>query len=211
MAVITTNPLMGYYRSRDGQADSLAISVTVGVCDPTGGLRAGLNRLDGTLRGIGLDPTIMFGVVHDDSSPVPFDATDFARQATIGHDLSEGGAARCHEVAAYHLLRHTSIDCYEKRGQKGLAVFIAETPGNDEVDPVIVRSVIGDQFGFGIPTADVFAELADRYTILAVLPTGGTSDVGRFWSGLDATIALTATAATAADTIATWAVTQLAH
>ena len=74
--------------------------------------------------------------------------------------LERGGGGQqteSYELAAYFMARHTSIDCFEKRGEKGYLFLI----GDEEFYPKVMRGevagIIGDRLQGDIPTRDIFA------------------------------------------------------
>lgn len=87
------------------------------------------------------------------------------------------------EVVAYWLARHTSTDCYEKRGQKGLAIIVVDRKPQRSVTPEDVDRLIGDHV-HEIDMADLFAELAERWDVRILIAPWAPAGTEKGWRAL---------------------------
>ena len=108
------------------------------------------------------DPHILFGAIGDATCDrVPLQVGQFESDNRMDDDLGrmvlEGGGGgqmtESYELAMYFMARHTSIDCFEKRGRRGVPVHHrrrdAVPPG--EAAPRS-RRIIGEELTEDIPT-----------------------------------------------------------
>ena len=154
--------------SRDSaeHPESLAIAVLFDVTGSMGGvprvLQAKLPQLLGLLlrKGYAEDPQIMFGAIGDatcDRAPLQVGQfeSDNRMDDDLGRILLEGGGGgqktESYELAMYFMARHTAIDCYDKRGQRGYLFLIGDELAYPQVKPAEVRDVIGDGLQAALP------------------------------------------------------------
>jgi hypothetical protein len=174
-------------RDSDDHPESLAVAV---LCDVTGSMarvpgviQQNLPKLMGMLIGKGYvpHPQILVGAVGDAiSDRVPLQVGQFESGAEIEDNIInlylEGGGGcsmeESYELAAYFLARHTSIDCFEKRGKKGYAFIIGDEKPYPQVDPDQVERIIGDKLQAPIPTSEIIRELQEKYEVYYILPRG---------------------------------------
>jgi hypothetical protein len=173
--------------SRD--SDSHPCSHAVGVLfDVTGSmqgvpriLQANLPKLMGLLirKGYLEHPQILIGAIGDATcDTAPLQAGQFESGIEIEEDLGrlflEGGGGghitESYELAMYFMARHTAIDCYEKRGQRGYLFVI----GDEIPYPRVKRKEVSLHIGAGmqkdLPVEEVIAELERSYDVYYVLP-----------------------------------------
>lgn len=191
--------------SRDSaeHPESLAIAV---LFDVTGSMRhvprvlqARLPRLLGLLqrKGYVRDPQIMFGAIGDATCDrVPLQIGQFESDNRMDDDLGrivlEGGGGgqqtESYELALYFMARHTSIDCYEKRGHRGYLFIIGDEMAYPVVKAREVRGVIGDGLPESLPLRQIVAEVRRMYDVYYLLPAGSSyaGDLGvlEFWRDL---------------------------
>lgn len=141
---------------------------------------AKLPRLHGLLKRKSYveDPQILFGAVgdaHVDCVPLQmgqFESDNRMDEQLAALYLEGGGGGQRHEtyeLAAYYLARHTYLEQFERAGEKGFAFFI----GDEMPYPVVKRSygysshtlesLVGDDIEADIPTAQIFAELEEKF------------------------------------------------
>lgn len=180
--------------SRDSADHPTSVAIAV-LCDVTGSMGAvpeqimdgeKLGRLMTLLltKGYVEHPQVMFGAVGDAKS-------DYAGALQIGQFESDnrvddtlsnlwltrgGGGTReeSYELAAYFMARHTSIDCYEKRGERGYLFFIGDEKPYGKIDPKDVTKYIGDNLQDVIKTGDIFADLTKMYDCYYLMPMGSS-------------------------------------
>jgi hypothetical protein len=200
------NPLGVRMReSRDSTAhpNSKAIAVLFDVTGSMGHipviLQKKLAELMGLLirKGYVADPQILFGAVGDATCDrVPLQIGQFESGIEMDDDLGrlylEGGGGgqktESYELAAYFMARHTSIDCFEKRREKGYLFLI----GDEQFYPCVKRreaaAVIGDKLQGDIPVRELFAELQQRYEAFYLIPAqashGGDPEIRQAWQAL---------------------------
>jgi len=125
------------------------------------------------------DPQIMFGAIGDAyCDRAPLQVGQFESGLEMEDDLGklylEGGGGgqkrETYELGVYILARHTSIDCFEKRGKKGYAFFIGDEMPYQKVNKNHISSVIGDTLNEDVSTADIFKEASEKYNIYHIIP-----------------------------------------
>lgn len=182
---------------------SLAIGVLFDVTGSMGSiprtLQEKLPQLLGLLvrKGYVPHPQIMFGGIGDaytDRVPLQIGQfeSDNRMDDNLGNILLEGGGGgqkhESYELALYFMARHTSIDCWEKRGHKGYLFIIGDEMTYPDVNPNQVRKIIGDNHEVDITTAAIVRELRKTYEVFFLLPKnasyGGDEQVLRSWRSL---------------------------
>lgn len=203
------HPLMNpkgvnFRESRDStqHPESLAI---VFALDETGSMQKvpeqiAKNELPGFMQVIldlGVkDPQLLFSAVGDAHSgeEAPCQVGQFESEAqrmdswlTSVNLVGGGGGSgeESYELMAYFLARHTSIDCYEKRGKKGYVIFSGDEYPYPVVSRTQVQGIIGDTLEADIPVAKIFEELREKYHVFFVIPQGhGGAEVVSQWRRL---------------------------
>jgi hypothetical protein len=190
-------------RDNDEHPESLAIAV---LFDVTGSMRAVPRVLQTKLpsllglilrKGYVAHPHIMFGAIGDatcDHAPLQIGQfeSDNRMDEDLGRILLEGGGGgqqtESYELAMYFMARHTSIDCFEKRGRKGYLFIIGDELAYRKVKKAEVRRVIGEELGEDIRTEAILAELKRRYHVYYILPAGasyvGDARTTEYWRNL---------------------------
>ena len=196
--------LMRESRDSDEHPNSMAITV---IFDETGSMgsvpmvvQEKLKSLFGLLlrKGYVDDPQIMVGGVGDSytDTVAPLQVAQFESDNRIDTQLGNiylegnggGQGMEGYELIPYFMARHTSIDCFEKRGRKGYLFIIGDEDTYPFVDPANVRRWIGDELGEKIPVKAMFDECAERYHIYRIEPSGssyhGASHITKHWKEL---------------------------
>jgi hypothetical protein len=197
-------------RDTDEHPRSLAIAVLFDVTGSMQGVpRVLQTKLPGLLglllrkgsahssRGYVADPHIMFGAIGDatcDRAPLQIGQfeSDNRMDEDLGRILLEGGGGgqqtESYELAMYFMARHTSIDCFEKRGRRGYLFLIGDELAYPRVKRSEVKKIIGDDLAEDITTEAIVAELKRRYHVYYILPAGssyvGDATVLSYWRGL---------------------------
>jgi len=144
-------------------------------------LQANLPRLMDLLidKGYLEHPQIMVGGIGDATcDKAPLQIGQFESGIEIEEDLGklflEGGGGghitESYELAMYFLAHHSSMDCYEKRGQRGYLFIIGDELPYEVVKRREVQRVIGDRLQADVPLADVLVDLQRLYDVYFVLP-----------------------------------------
>ncbi len=186
-----TSPLAGknFREARDHEEHPDAVGVAT-IFDHTGSmgdvpkvLQVKLPQLMGTiLRHSYLDhPQVLFGAVGDaHSDRAPLQVGQFESDVRMDDDLNKlllegnGGAfgEESYELALYFFARHSALDCYEKRGEKGYLFLI----GDEEPYPMVsarqVQDIIGDELGQDVPIEQIVAEVQEMYHVYFIIPQG---------------------------------------
>jgi hypothetical protein len=180
---------LGVRESRDSDEHPRSTAIAV-IFDVTGSmgsvprtLQTKLPELFGLLlrKGYVSDPQILFGAVGDatcDSVPLQIGQfeSDNRMDADLGNIVLEGGGGgqrtESYELAMYLMARHTSIDCYEKRGRKGYLFLMGDEMPYAGVKPREVEAVIGDRLAEVVPVAAILAELRQRFEVYYIMPSG---------------------------------------
>jgi hypothetical protein len=173
--------------SRDSESHphSHAVAVLFDVTGSMGGvpriLQANLPKLMGLLmrKGYLEHPQILIGAIGDATcDTAPLQIGQFESGIEIEEDLGrlflEGGGGgqvkESYELAMYFMARHTSIDCFEKRGQRGYLFVIGDEAPYAQVKRGEVRGLIGDGLEANIRTEALIAELKQTYDVYGVIP-----------------------------------------
>jgi hypothetical protein len=144
-------------------------------------LQAQLPKLMGLLirRGYLDHPQILIGAIGDATcDAAPLQVGQFESGIEIEEDLGklylEGGGGghitESYELALYFMARHTALDCFEKRGQRGYLFIIGDEIPYAHVKPREVRAVIGDGLQSSLRVEEIVTELQRTYDVYHVLP-----------------------------------------
>ncbi|KLL12938.1 MULTISPECIES: hypothetical protein [Protofrankia] len=190
-------------RDSDEHPTSLAIGVLFDVTGSMGKvprtLQSKLPDLLGLLirKGYVDDPQILFGAVGDATCDrVPLQIGQFESDNRMDDHLgnifieSGGGGQKTesYELALYFMARHTSIDCYDRRGKRGYLFLIGDEMPYRRVKRREVAAVIGDKLAEDIPVEHIVAEAQRSYEVYYILPQGashaGDTEVLTAWRAL---------------------------
>ena len=191
--------------SRDSAEHPTSRAVTV-LFDVTGSmltipqaLQQKLPELLGLLlrKGYLAHPQIMFGAVGDATcDAVPLQVGQWESDNRMDEDLEhiflEGGGGgqvtESYELALYFMARHTAIDCYDKRGEKGFLFVIGDEMAYPRVKRDEVRRIVGDVLPQDVPVEQIVAEARERFHVYYILPKnasyGGQRRILDFWRRL---------------------------
>lgn len=190
-------------RDSDEHPSSLAIAVLFDVTGSMGAvpraLQQRLPRLLGLLKGNRYvqDPQLMFGAIGDatcDRAPLQVGQfeSDNRMERYLQNIVLEGGGGgqktESYELAMYFMARHTSIDCFEKRGKRGYLFIIGDEMPYPRVKPREVSNRIGDEIPQPVAIRNLVAQLTRRWDTYYILPEGasyaGDGQVLGVWRGL---------------------------
>lgn len=196
---------VAFRESRDSEAHprSHAINVLFDETGSMGGIprifQKKLAELMGVLlvKGYIQDPQILFGAFGDATCDrIPLQVGQFESGVEMDEHLRnivlEGGGGgtnhESYELALYFLARHTSIDCWEKRGSKGYAFLIGDEKAYPAVSQRQVAQLIGDGLQESIPLRQILAEVQRHYHLFFIFPCnashGHDEEIRNFWSDL---------------------------
>jgi hypothetical protein len=191
--------------SRDSDAHPRSTSIAV-LFDETGSMgniprvfQQKLGELMSVLllKGYVQDPQILFGAFGDatcDSVPLQIGQFESGVEmdAQLRNVLLEGGGGgtnhESYELALYFMARHTSIDCWEKRGRKGYLFITGDEMAYKLVNHKQVSKLIGDDVPQDIPLPQIIAEVQRRYHLFFIFPRnashGDDASIQNFWQDL---------------------------
>lgn len=81
-----------------------------------------------------------------------------------------GNEGESYDLAFYFAARHTSMDCWEKRGRKGYLFVTGDEPALSHVSAVAVRERIGDDLKKDVPTAKIVEEASEAFHTFFLIP-----------------------------------------
>ncbi|HEY0754220.1 MAG TPA: hypothetical protein VGD98_09680 [Ktedonobacteraceae bacterium] len=135
------------------------------------------------VKGYIQDPQILFGAFGDAVyDRVPLQVGQFESGVEMDEHLRNvvleggggGGGNESYELPLYFLARHTSIDCWEKRGRKGYAFLIGDEMAYPNVNKKQVADLIGDDLPENIPLRQIIAEVQRSYHLFFIFPSNGS-------------------------------------
>ncbi len=202
----TLDPLgVAFRESRDSEAHPRSTAISV-LFDETGSMGAiprvfqqKLGELMSVLllKGYIQDPQILFGALGDATCDrIPLQVGQFESGVEMDehlrHIVLEGGGGgtshESYELALYFMARHTSIDCWEKRGRKGYLFLIGDEMAYAAVNRQQVAKHIGDGLQENIPLRQIIAEVQRRYNFFFIFPRnashGHDTHIQNFWREL---------------------------
>jgi len=135
---------------------------------------------EGTLA----DPQVMFMAIGDAEcnggrEEAPLQVGQFESEGNLmDKDLTNvylegmggGNGGESYDLALYFAARHTSMDCFEKRGEKGYLFITGDEPHLGRVSARVVKRRIGDDLERDIPIKDIVAELSKRFHVFFLIP-----------------------------------------
>jgi hypothetical protein len=144
-------------------------------------IQAQLPRLMGLLirKGYLDHPQILIGAIGDATcDAAPLQVGQFESGIEIDEDLGrlflEGGGGghitESYELAMYFMARHTALDSFEKRKERGYLFLIGDETPYRRVKRKEVGKHIGDRLPQDLPVEDVIAELQRMYDVYYILP-----------------------------------------
>jgi (2Fe-2S) ferredoxin len=125
-------------------------------------------------------PHILIGAVGDAANPdkVPLQVGQFEAGIEIENDLTNlyleggggGGSSESYELGMYFIARHTKMDCFDKRGEKGYLFIIGDEMPYKKVKRAEVERIIGDKLQADIPVEELVQELEKKYHVFFIIP-----------------------------------------
>lgn len=122
------------------------------------------------------DPQVLFiaqADAHGDHNPLQIGQFESGNEMDMWlTKFALGGGGRpdreSYDLVLYWAAKHTSIDCFEKRGKKGYLFLIGDESYYDETEKKIVKAVIGDNIERDIPIEDVVAMAQEKYNVIKI-------------------------------------------
>jgi len=199
------NPKEVVRESRDSteHPESNAIMVMFDVTGSMGGvprvLQQKLPKLNGLLtrkKYIGHPQVLMAAVGDQTCDAASLQCGQFESGIEQDDDLSrmylEGGGGgsnqESYQNAIYFAARHTALDCFEKRKQKGYLFLIGDEHPYDRVDKDEINAVMGDTLQDHVLTVDIVKEAQEKFHVFFIIPGGAShsrdSSLRSKWEGL---------------------------
>jgi len=171
-------------RDSDAHPESLAVIVNLDVTGSMGRIpevmvREKLGTLMDTLISHGIkDASILFGAIGDhftDTDPLQVgqfeSGTDEITKCLTSIYLEGYGGGQVKEsylLAWLIAARHTSIDCFEKRGQKGILFTIGDEASWDKVSADKLKNLLGYSEATEITDKDILEEAQRMYHVFHI-------------------------------------------
>ena len=196
------DPFGAMRESRDSADHPESVSIAV-LFDVTGSMgsvpRVMQTKLGALMRlliqkGYVDHPQILFGAIGDAyTDRVPLQIGQFESGLEMDDDLGKifiegGGGGQVHEsyeLGLYFMARHTSIDCWEKRGKKGYLFTIGDEKPYPNVSQQHIRKHLGDKAQSDHSSHAIFAEVRRMYEHFHIIPTntyhGKNSAIQEHW------------------------------
>ncbi len=175
-----------FRESRDSEEHPDSLSIVVGL-DVTGSMgfvpelivKESLPDLVGTVIRAGIaDPQVLFLGIGDfvyDRAPLQigqFESSAELLDRWLTKVFLEGGGGgnnyESYTLAWLTAARHTQIDCYEKRKQKGFVFTIGDEPVNPEIPGDVIRRLTPVEQATTISSADLLKEVRERYHVFHI-------------------------------------------
>jgi hypothetical protein len=199
------NPFKVTRESRDSDKHPESIAIGL-ILDETGSMqntpreaqKALPKLMTALIEGGVKDPQVLFGACGDTANGevASCQIGQFESGLEMEDDLGrmymegKGGGSNqeSYQNAIYFFARHTSIDCFEKRGRKGYLFIVGDEHAYDVVRSREVEKLFGDTLQADIPLADIVAECQAKYDIYFVIPAhthhGSDSSLFNYWEKL---------------------------
>lgn len=130
------------------------------------------------------DPQVLFMAIGDatnDHAPLQigqFESTAELMDQWLTWTFLEGGGGggiqESYELAFYTLAQHTSIDSFDKRGQKGFFFMTGDELPYPLISRHVVEALFGEKLDEDLPIEEVIAAAAESYHLFFLIP-----DLGR--------------------------------
>lgn len=184
-------------RDSEDHPNSIAIVLALDVTGSMGVIphqlvQEGLPTIMGSIIEAGNpDPQLLFLAIGDHKcDDAPLQVAQFeANDALLDHWLTsvwveEGGGGNGGEsygLAHYFAAYHTSIDCFEKRGQKGFLFTIGDEHNHKSYPASAIKKIMGSSEASTFTSADLIAKAKEMYNVYHLF-VGYSSDVYNGWA-----------------------------
>ena len=171
-------------RDSNDHPNSLAILIGLDVTGSMGSIphhlvKEGLPTMVGTIIQSGIpDPQILFLAIGDhecDRSPLQvgqFESSDELMDLWLTKTYLEGGGGgndgESYLLAWYFASKHTSIDCFEKRGQKGFLFTIGDEPTLKSVPKRKLEGLLGEGQYSDVSANELLENASKSYNVFHI-------------------------------------------
>lgn len=199
------NPYGIQYRESCDSMDNPASTAIIFGLDVTGSMgylseeiaKGALNRtmLEIYEKNPVSNPHIMFQAIGDSKSDqAPLQVTQFEADIRIAEQLLDvyfegrggGNGGESYLLSWYFASRHTKIDCYEKRKEKGFLFTIGDERCHETLEREEIRRVFGDNSA-RCGAKELFQEASQKYEIFHIVMRAGSykyQSSGEHWRKL---------------------------
>lgn len=186
------NPYGVAYRESCDSLDNPASTAIIFGLDVTGSMgylseeiaKGALNRtmLEIYEKNPVTNPHIMFQAIGDSKSDeAPLQTTQFEADIRIAEQLLDvyfegrggGNGGESYLLSWYFAARHTKIDCYEKRKEKGFLFTIGDECTHKELTRVEISRVFGEDAGQNYSAMELYNEASKKYEIFHIIMKAG--------------------------------------
>lgn len=121
-----------------------------------------------------VDPQMLFCAIGDSTcDEVPFQITQFESDIRIAKQLTDlyfeqgggGNSFESYPLAWYFAANHTSIDCFEKRGEKGFLFTMGDDCYPKKLTKKEIKDIFGDDVPEDIQTDALLAQVNRKYEV----------------------------------------------
>lgn len=189
---------IGVRESRDSADHPNSLAIVLGL-DVTGSMgsipnflvKEGLPAImDKLMKGGEADPQVLFVGVGDhecDQAPLQvgqFESSDELLDKWLKDTYLEGGGGgnngESYSLAWYFAAFHTSTDCFEKRGRKGLLFTIGDEPVLTELPQYSLKKLFGKGQFESYTAAELLAKAREKYDVYHIHVKETTSGSRQF-------------------------------
>ena len=171
--------------ARDSEDHPKSTPIMIGV-DVTGSMgylstqivKESLNDLMQSLYSGGFirDPQLLFAAIGDVVDQAPLQVTQFESDIRIAEQLMDlwlegrgADAPEDYELLWYFAARHTDIDSFNKRGEKGFCISIGDAGCHSTLAADAVKGIFGESVPHDLSSADLATEAASKYELFHIL------------------------------------------
>lgn len=120
------------------------------------------------------DPQIMFAAIGDCEDKAPLQVTQFESDIRIAQQLLDlwlegcgGDAPEDYQLLWYFAAKHTSIDCFEKRGRKGYLFTIGDADCHKSISSKDIKLIFNDD-SRDIVSTELVRAASERYELFHI-------------------------------------------
>ncbi|MCR5606760.1 MAG: hypothetical protein K6F69_08095 [Treponema sp.] len=172
-------------RDSDEHPNSNAIIIGLDVTGSMGSLattiaKESLNKLitevyaDNSIE----DPQLLISAIGDAYyDDAPLQVTQFESDIRIAKQLTDiyfeagggGNNGESYLLTWYFAARHTDIDCFNKRGKKGILFTIGDEPNLDKLTKEQVKTIFGESIRKDLSAKELYAEVSKMYEVYHIV------------------------------------------
>lgn len=124
------------------------------------------------------DPQILISAIGDAYyDDAPLQVTQFESDIRIAKQLTDiyfeagggGNNGESYLLTWYFAARHTDIDCFNKRGKKGILFTIGDEPNLDKLTREQVKTIFGESIKKDLSAKELYAEVSKMYEVYHIV------------------------------------------